>query len=84
MVKVLVQYLAIYNNEHLPNTMKNGQSRFKILPNMKGTLKKLPKILKYSTKWRNFAKSGNTDYNQNFSLPFFVPRSSKSLPGPNS
>ena len=33
-----IQYLAIYNNEHLLNTIKNGHSRFKILPNMKETL----------------------------------------------
>ena len=42
-VILLIQYLAIYNNEHLPNTIKNGHSRFKILPNMKETLQKLPK-----------------------------------------
>ena len=40
---------------------KNGQSRFKILPNMKETVQKLPKILKCSPKWRNFDKSGHTD-----------------------
>ena len=48
MVRILFQYLAIYNNEHLPNTMKNGQSSFKIAPNMKETFQKLPKILKCS------------------------------------
>ena len=35
------------------------QSRFKILPNGKLTLEKLPKTLKILPKWRNFAKSGH-------------------------
>ena len=60
MVILLIQYLAIYSNEHLPQYRKNAQTRFKILPNMKETLQKLPNILKCSPKWRNFAKSGHT------------------------
>ena len=40
MVRLHIQYLAIYNNEHLVQYHKNGQSRFTTLPNMKGTLKK--------------------------------------------
>ena len=38
MVTLYIQPLSIYNNEHLANTIKIGQSRFKILPNMKETL----------------------------------------------
>ena len=39
MVSLLIQYLAVYNNEHLFQYHKNGQSRFTILPNIKGPLK---------------------------------------------
>ena len=38
----------------------NGQSRFKIFPNMKETLQNLLNILKWSPKLRNFAKFGHT------------------------
>ena len=64
MVRLLIQYWAIYNNEHLVQYHKNGQSRFTILPNMKETLKKLPKILKCSPKLQNFAKSGHSVHGQ--------------------
>ena len=67
MVILLIQYLAIYSNEHLPH----GQSRFKILPNMNETLRKLPKILKCSPKWRNFAKSGHTADVMAYVLTYF-------------
>ena len=36
MAKLIVQYLAMYNNECLPNSMKKTcQSRIKFLPNTK-------------------------------------------------
>ena len=44
MVRLLIQNLAIYSNEHLPNPIKIGQSRLKILPSMKDTLQKCQKI----------------------------------------
>ena len=37
------QYLAIDNNGHLPNSMRIGPSKSKILPSTKLTLQKLPK-----------------------------------------
>ena len=54
------QYLAIYNNGHLPNSMIICPSRSKILPSTKLTLQKLPKPLNFQPKWRNFAKSCHT------------------------
>ena len=36
------------------------QSRFKILPNTKQTIKILPKSCYVLPKWQNFAKSGHT------------------------
>ena len=52
--RFLFQYLAIYNTEHLPYTMKNGQSRFNILPNMKETLSKIAKDYKMLAKVAKF------------------------------
>ena len=51
----LIQYLAVYNNDNLPNSIIIGPGRFKILPSTKATLQKLPKR-------RNFTKSGHTDW----------------------
>ena len=44
MVRLHIQYLAIYTNEHLVQYHKNGQSRFVILPNMKETLQNCPRF----------------------------------------
>ena len=42
MARLIVKYLAIYNNENLPNSIIFCQSRLKMLPNSKWTLKSLP------------------------------------------
>ena len=42
---MIVQYLAIYSNEKLPNSIKNSHSWIQMLPNTKYTLEKLPKTL---------------------------------------
>ena len=41
---------------------------------MKETLQKLPNILKWSPKWRNFAKSGHTGQDQYFREMTFCPK----------
>ena len=43
MARSSTQYLAIYNNEHLPKSIKIGQSWLKFFPNSKLTLQKLSK-----------------------------------------
>ena len=55
------QYLAIYNNGHLPNSIIIGPSSSKILPSTKLTLQNLSKTLNFSPKWQNLAKFGHTD-----------------------
>ena len=50
----VTRYLAIYNNEHLVQYHKNGQSRLTILPNMKETLKKIAQDFKILTKVAKF------------------------------
>ena len=49
------------NNENLPHSKTFSNSRIKILPIPKWTLKNTPKTFKIVPKWRNFAKSGHTD-----------------------
>ena len=39
MAKLLLQYVAIYSNKNWHNSLKNYQSRFKIMPNTKLTPK---------------------------------------------
>ena len=63
---LFIQYLAVYNNENLPNSIIIGPSRFKILPSTKLTLQKLPKNWNFWPKWRNFVKSGHTDEDKCF------------------
>ena len=60
MPRLFLQFLALYNNEFLPNSIKSCQSRFTFLPNIKWTFKKLPKTYKILPKWQNFAKCGHT------------------------
>ena len=47
-----------------PMVKQIRQSRLKILPNKKLTVKKLPKTCKILPKWLNFAKSGHSVSNQ--------------------
>ena len=51
-----------------PIAHKICPSRFTISPNTEQTFKKLPKINNILKKWRNFAKSGHTEQQQQ--LPF--------------
>ena len=44
MARLFVQYLAIYSVEKLPNIIKISPKKFKILPNIKETLKKVQNI----------------------------------------
>ena len=44
MAGLLVQYWDIYGSENLPNSLKNCQTRFKILPNTREALKNGEKL----------------------------------------
>ena len=56
MSRLFLQYLALYNNELLPNSIESSQSKFTILPIIKYNFKKLPKTCKMLPNWRNFAQ----------------------------
>ena len=62
MAKLCFQYLAIFSNENVPNSIKLCQSELKTLPKPKKTLKILPKIFNYLPTLCNFAKSGHTGW----------------------
>ena len=53
--KIIFQHLAIYNDENLPNGIRNLPKSVEHIP--KQILTKLSKTL---PKWRNFTKSGLT------------------------
>lgn len=57
---IIYQYLTIYNNDNIPNSIIIGPSRFKIWPSTILILQKLPKIWHFLPKWPNFDKSGHT------------------------
>ena len=59
------KHLAIYNNEHLPNSITIGPSRSKILPSTKLSLQKLPETSNLLPKWQNFAKTDHTAVTSN-------------------
>ena len=54
MGKLLVQYLANFNNVNLHNSIKNCPNGLKILPNTKLKLEKLPKTLRIFAKVTKF------------------------------
>ena len=64
--KIIFKYFAINNIEHLPNCTKLLQKYFKLLPNTKRILQKLPKNLKILPTWWNLAKSSHTSANDNY------------------
>ena len=55
----ILQYLAIWNNKYLPNSINNYPSKFNILSNTEYTLKILLKTLKFLPEWQNFVLSGH-------------------------
>ena len=57
---LFIQYLAILKIENLPNSKNIFQIRFKSLPIIECSRKRLPKIYNCLPNWWNFAKSGHT------------------------
>ena len=57
-IQYIFQYLAIYNDGHLPNIII-GASMFKILPSTKLTSKNCPNTINFLPKLRNFTQSGH-------------------------
>ena len=76
MVKLFLQYLAIYSIESLLNSIKNCQSSFKNLPNTKSTLQKHAQNLKNSkitqiwSHWFRGNKEQLFFFSQNIEKPF--------------
>ena len=56
MARLFAQYLAIYNYENFPNSIKHWPKRF----NTEFPLKIAKYYYKQPKWWRNFAKSGHT------------------------
>ena len=61
MAKLIFQYLAIYvQKRKFAQLHIFNQSRFKIWPNIKLTLKSFPKLLKFRKSGKNYTNSGHT------------------------
>ena len=61
MVILHIQYLAIYSNEHLLNTIKMAKVGSKFCQIWMKHSNNMPNILKCSPKWQNFAKYGHNE-----------------------
>ena len=62
MVRLLIPYLAIYNNEHLSNTMKMAKVDSNFAKYERNPQKLLIILIAYQS-GKNFAKSGHTVHN---------------------
>ena len=63
MALLLLQYLAIYSNENLPNGIKVSPKSIQNFAKCQINLQTNVKYIIFLSKWRNLAKSGHTAYN---------------------
>ena len=60
MVRLFVQFLAIYNSENLPSCKKMGNAGTIFCQKLSKSAKSCQRLLQLHQSGRNFAKSGNT------------------------
>ena len=60
MARLFAQHLAVYNNEHLPNNLKNWPKLIEIFGNVNEAVQKIVQYFYFLPKWQHLAKSGHT------------------------